>query len=77
MLLCYVFVQVHLRIYVHVYFLCIVGYAVVLYMFRNAYEYTLHNIKYEKTIVVQNKWNLLLKIFCQAFKHYNSLLNCK
>ncbi len=30
--------------------------------------------KYKKRIVVQNKSNLLLKIFCEAFKHYNWLI---
>jgi hypothetical protein len=27
---------------------------------------------YKKRVVVQNKLNLLRKIFCEAFKHYNS-----
>ena len=29
---------------------------------------------YKKRVVVQNKSNLLLKIFCETIKHYNYLI---
>ncbi len=32
---------------------------------------------YKKSIIVHNKSNLLLKIFCETFQHYNSQLNSK
>ena len=40
-------------------------------MSRGPYHKFFYPCNYKKTVVVQNKSNLLLKIFCETFKYYN------